>query len=518
MMSVDGEAGRLAELAIALSLASDLGTGQPLEHGLRTCLLSLSAGRALGLDGPQLSSVFHVALLRFIGCTSDASEIAVAAGGDDVALNATMAPMLTASPADGLRFVVRHLGEGLPWLTRAGLVGRALADPGFDRRSLSGHCEVGARLVARLGAAPSIGRALAHAYERWDGRGYPNGLAGEDVPVEIRVVTVARDVEMWARHGWATAAGVLAQRRGRGYDPQVVDVFLSDGRHWLAEAGDDLCAQVLDAEPLPISTLDAVGLDAALAAVGDFADMKSPWFRGRSASVSALAAGAADVLGLAAGEARLVARAGLVLDVGRVGIAAAIWDRPGPLTAEQWERVRLHPYLTERVLGRCSLLAPLAPVAGRHHERADGSGYHRGLTAPPLGVADQILAAADCYQAMIEARPHRAPLAPESAAATLRDEARAGRLNARVVDGLLLAAGQTRHPITVARPANLTEREVDVLRLLARGHSNRAIASQLAISPKTVGRHVEHIYGKAGVRTRAGATLFAVEAGLLDRS
>lgn len=518
MKYVDGDAGRLAELSIALSLASDLGTGQPLEHGLRTCLLSLSAGRALGLDGPELSSLFHVALLRFAGCTSDASEMAVVAGGDDVALNAAMAPMLMASPGEGLRFVVRHLGEGLPWPTRAGLVARALADPGLDRRSLSGHCEVGARLAARLGAAPSIGRALAHAYERWDGRGYPDGLAGEEVPVEIRVVTVARDAEMWARHGWATATEVLAQRRGRGYDPEVVDVFLKDGQHWLAEAGDDLCSQVLDAEPLPISTLGAVGMDAALAAVGDFADMKSPWFRGRSAGVSALAAGAAEVIGLSAAEASAAARAGLVLDVGRVGIAAAIWDRPGPLTAEQWERVRLHPYLTERVLGRCSLLAPLAPTAGRHHERADGSGYHRGLTVPLLSTADQILAAADCYHAMIEARPHRAALRPEAAAEVLRDEARAGRLNARVVDGVLVAAGQTRRPITVARPAHLTEREVDVLRLLARGQSNRAIASQLAISPKTVGRHVEHIYDKAGVRTRAGATLFAVEAGLLDPS
>lgn len=506
----------MAELAIALSLATDLGTGQPLEHGLRTCLLSLSAGRSLGLGGAELSSVFHVALLRFAGCTSDASEMAVVAGGDDVLLNATFAPMLLASPGQGVRFVMRHLGEGLPWPTRAGLVARALADPGLDRRSLSGHCEVAARLAERLGAAESIGRALAHAYERWDGGGYPDGLAGEDVPIEIRVVTVARDVELWARHGWAAAAEVLVQRRDQGYDPRVVEVFLDQGPRWLAALSDDLCSQVLDAEPLPVATLDAVGLDAALGAIGDFADMKSPCFRGRSAGVAALVAGAADVMGLARENAVAVARAALVADVGRVGVAAGIWDRQGPLTTEQWERVRLHPYLSERVLGRCSALAPFAPLAARHHERADGSGYHRGLTASHLAVGDQILAAADRYHAMTEPRPHRPALDPGAAAMALRDEVEAGRLTAGSVNAVLAVAGQAPRPVSVARPANLTEREVDVLRLLARGHSNRAIANQLAISPKTVGRHVENIYTKAGLRTRAGAALFAAEAGLLS--
>jgi hypothetical protein len=165
--------GRLAELTIALSLASDLGTGQPMEHGLRTCWLSLAASAELGLDAATRSCVYYVALLRFVGCTSDASETAVLAGGDEVALNAAMAPMLLAQPGESMRYFVRHLAEDLPLHRRVGRVVGAMADPGMEHRSLSGHCEVAARLAARLGMAEAVCQALAHGYERWDGKGHP---------------------------------------------------------------------------------------------------------------------------------------------------------------------------------------------------------------------------------------------------------------------------------------------------------------------------------------------------------
>ena len=133
--------GRLAEPTIALSLATDLGTGQPLEHGLRTCWLSLKAAEALGLDPATRSCVYHVALLRFLGCTSDASDAPMLAGGDDVGLNALFAPMLNAQAGESVRFLVHHLAEDLRLSRRVGRVARALADPGGERRSLSAHCE-----------------------------------------------------------------------------------------------------------------------------------------------------------------------------------------------------------------------------------------------------------------------------------------------------------------------------------------------------------------------------------------
>ena len=309
---------------------------------------------------------------------------------------------------------------------------------------------------------------------------------------------------------------VLAHRRGHGYDPAVVDVLVEAGREWLADVADDPCAAVLEAEPSPVATIPAGGLDAALVAVADFADLKSPWLRGHSPGVAALVAAAAGAAGLPDGDAVTLARASLVHDVGRVGVPNGIWDRPGPLSADQWERVRLHPYLTERVLRRCPLLAPFADVAARHHERADGSGYHRGTSGDQLDQGARLLAAADAYHAMTEDRPHRPALAASDAAAQLAADVDAGRFGRLEVDAVLAAAGQPRLPAGATNPAGLTDREVEVLCLIARGRLNKQVAATLGISAKTVGHHIEHIYVKAGVATRAGATLFAMEHGLLS--
>lgn len=509
--------GRLAELPIALSLATDLGVGQPMEHGLRTCWLSLQAAESLGLEAATRSCVYYVALLRFVGCTSDASETAVLAGGDEVAMNAAMAPMFMADRGESTRYFIRHLAEELPLPRRVGRVVRALSDPGMEQRSLSGHCEVASRLAARLGMADDVCHALAHAYERWDGKGLPAGLAGEAVPLAVRVVTVARDAELWTRRaGWPAAAEVLTQRSGRAYDPTVVDVVNEHGAGWLTDIPDDLCARVLDAEPAPRQGIDDDGLDSALAALAYFADLKSPFLRGHSTGVGALVVAAARSAGLADTDVAALGRAALVHDVGRVGVPSGIWDRPGPLSIDQWERVRLHPYLTDRVLHRCTLLAPFADLAARHHERADGSGYHRGVMGDQLGFAARLLAAADASHAMTEERPYRPALTPAAAAAQLIDEVAAGRLERREVDAVLGAAGHAPRRSRANHPAGLTDREVEVVRLIARGLSNKEVAAKLGIAPKTVGHHVEHIYAKASVTTRAGATLFAMEHGLLS--
>jgi HD-GYP domain-containing protein (c-di-GMP phosphodiesterase class II) len=507
---------RVAELSIALSLATDLGLGQPMKQGLSTCWLAISAAEDLDLDAATRQSVYHMSLLRFIGCTSDAAEAAELAGGDDIAFNASMAPMALARPGLGMRHFVRHLAEDLPPLRRVGRVARALADPGMERRTLISHCEVAARLAERLAVPSSVRHALAHEWERWDGRGYPAGLAGDQVPIEVRVSVIARDVEIWTRQfGWPAAAEVLAGRRGHAYDPAVVDAFLAGGEAWLAQVGDDPCAQVLDAEPDRPLTVDEAGLDDALGAIADFADLKSPCMRGHSHGVSALAADAARAAGLSEASVTDVRRAGLVHDVGRVGVPGGIWDHPGPLTSDQWERVRLHPYLTERVLRRCTLGRPFADLAAAHHERVDGSGYYRHVGGDELDLAARLLAAADVYHAMREARPHRPALDPSDAASELVAEVEAGRFGTVEVDAVLEAAGQPSRVVEIVRPAGLTEREIDVLRLIARGHTNRSAAAELDISPKTVGHHVEHIYTKCGVTTRAGATLFAMEHDLL---
>jgi HD-GYP domain-containing protein (c-di-GMP phosphodiesterase class II) len=193
-----------------------------------------------------------------------------------------------------------------------------------------------------------------------------------------------------------------------------------------------------------------------------------------------------------------------------------VWDRAGPLSAPQWEQVRLHAYHTERVLARSGALAQIGAIAGRHHERLDGSGYHRGSRAREIPVEARLLAAADAYQAMTQARPHRAELDPDVAAERLRGEVNDGRLDADAATAVLGAAGQGRAGNRATAPAGLSAREVDVLRAVALGLSNRDIAASLSISPRTAEHHVQHIYDKLGFSSRAAAALFAMEHDLLD--
>jgi HD-GYP domain-containing protein (c-di-GMP phosphodiesterase class II) len=198
-----------------------------------------------------------------------------------------------------------------------------------------------------------------------------------------------------------------------------------------------------------------------------------------------------------------------------VGVSSGIWDKEGPLTRSEWEQIRLHPYHTERILSCSSTLAPLGRIAGLHHERLDGSGYHHGVSAPALPVSARILAAADTFQAATQERPHRPARTTEQAAAHLTAEATAGRLDADCVAAVIEAAGQPRPRVRRHWPAGLSEREVDVLRLLAHGLSNAQIADRLVISRRTAEHHVQHIYTKIGHSTRAAATIFAMEHDLL---
>jgi HD-GYP domain-containing protein (c-di-GMP phosphodiesterase class II) len=271
---------------------------------------------------------------------------------------------------------------------------------------------------------------------------------------------------------------------------------------------------VIEAEPALAVVLSGERFNAALTAIADFVDLKSPYFLGHARAVAELAAEAGSALGMSDAEVLTLRRAGLVHDLGRMGVSNAIWDKRGPLAAGEWERVRLEPYVTERMLRQSEALAPLAAIAVQHRERLDGSGYPRALSGAAISQPARILGAADAYQAMREPRPHRPSRSPVEAAAELRAEVKAGRLDGDAVEAVLGAAG---HRVSRRRegPAGLTQREVEVLRLLARGLSNKEIAQRLVISPKTVGNHVEHIYAKIGASTRAAAGLFAMRHGLL---
>jgi HD-GYP domain-containing protein (c-di-GMP phosphodiesterase class II) len=518
---------RLAELVAALSLAIDLGLGQPMEKFLRTCLIGVHLGRLLGVGEEDLIAVYYLGLIQHLGCTAYAGE-AAAIFGDEIAANRWL---LAADHGDAgamLSAVLRHVGRGAPAVQRTRRIMHALLTMPKERGEIfAGRCEVAQGLAERLGLGTRVRDGLGQVYERWDGRGLPQRRKAEAILLPVRIVQVAQDAEgLFRLHGTGGKGGrgrdgaaALAGLRGRAggmLDPQVVEQCCQHA-DLLAETANTtaLWAAVVAAEPGMARYIGEERLDNALCAVADFVDLKSPYTVGHSRGVAALAAAAVRHCGLPESEVVAARRAGLLHDLGRVGVPNTIWDKPGPLSEADWERVRLHPYYTERMLARVSALGAICPLAVQHHERLDGSGYHRAIAASLLPPAGRILAAADVYHAMLEPRPHR-PAQPAAAAATeLQRQVRAGLLDADAVRAVLTAAGHRVSATRQDRVAGLSEREVEVLRLIARGQSNRRVAERLSVAERTVHHHVEHIYQKIGVSTRAAATLFAVQHHLL---
>ena len=507
---------RLAEAAGVLSLATDLSMGQPLEHGLRTAVVAVRTAQAMGLCVDDQVTVFYTGVLHFAGCTAE-SEIDARFFGDELVARPQMLGAQFGSRRELMTMAMRTAYQESPPLMRAAMMARsAVGGMAEFRKWAASHCDVARILGARMGFSEPVQESLRHLYERWDGKGMPGDQRGDEIPLAVRLMQVAQDADVaWQRGGADLARHVVTDRAGSGLDPNAVTAFLDAGEQ-VYEGLDapSIWDDALAAEPGPQPVISDERLDDCLSAVADFADLKSMWTIGYSRGVAALAEEAAVVAGLATADVLLVRRAGLVHDIGRVAVPVGIWAKPGPLTRDEREQVRLHAYHSERVLDVAPGLRPLARLAGSHGERCDGSGYHRGSQAGDLPLTAWLLAAADCYQAMREPRPYRAALSATEAADELSRDAEAGRLAPEATNAVLVAAGQPRRPMR--RPAGLSERECQVLGLLARGLATKQVASRLGISPKTCDHHIQRVYAKAGVSTRAGATLFALEHGLVS--
>ncbi|MGH3648758.1 MAG: HD domain-containing phosphohydrolase, partial [Micromonosporaceae bacterium] len=347
--------------------------------------------------------------------------------------------------------------------------------------------------------------------------GLPSGLAGEAIGRPARLAELATQAVIFYRLGGTDAAlTTLRQRAGGWLDPELVAAFTPGLLRELDHV--DVWDAVLDAEPKPYREIDSGGLDRVAETFADFVDLKSPYFFGHSTGVAELAEAAGHRLGFAPDDCRALRHAGLFHDLGRVAVPTGVWEKPRPLGRGDWEKVRLHPYHSERILSHSTALAPLAKLAGAHHERRDGSGYPSG--AKQLSPSAYVLAAADAYQAMTQPRPHRPARSADLAATTLLSLVRDGAVDPDAADAVLAAAGhrpsrRTGAGRTGARPAGLSEREIEVLRLVACGRSNPEVAATLRISPRTAEHHVQHIYTKIGVSTRAAAAVYALRHGLV---
>jgi HD-GYP domain-containing protein (c-di-GMP phosphodiesterase class II) len=387
-----------------------------------------------------------------------------------------------------------------------------------SRPVLTAHCEVAQRIGERLGLSEEIRRNLGQIYERWDGKGLPNGLKGDAVLPAVRLITLAQDaVALSDAGGVESMAEIIAGRADGPYEAELARLVSANAPALMEGIGATVDREtILSLEPDPPVTLDEAECDEAFLAIADMIDMRMPFTYGHSRAVAELAEAAGREIGLPAAEARALRWSGHVHDIGELIVPVATWMRNGPLSVRERDAARLHAYYGERALAALGREGePMAALVLRHHECLDGSGYHRKVGGSDLSPAARILAAAEAFQTAREERPHRAALSIEAAASMLRAEVRAGRICANAAEAVLSVAGQPSRR-TPARPlAGMTPREIQVLRLIAAGLTAKETASRLNISAKTADHHIQSIYGKIGVTTRAAAALYAVEHGLL---
>jgi len=511
----DQDGVRIAELIATLSYAADLGIGQPMEHCLRHTVLSLRLADLAGAPQEDREATYYLGMLVNSYCHADASEQA-RWYGDDISFKGDGFDVMALSAPQMAAHLLRHITSHGSAKQR---VGRVATLPSFFARDivtwLLTHTTLSSAFAERIGLGDDVVSSLRQAYEQWDGKG-PRNLRGEDIALPARLVSLCTSMEVVARtRGPETAKRVARKYSGKLYDPTLVELW-ADHSDDILDGLDEAASwdAVIAAEPRLERRVSGAELDDVLEAMGDLVDLKSPFLAGHSRGVANLGAAAASISGLSDAECTTIRRAGYLHDLGRLGVSVSIWEKPGPLTDIERERAHLHPYLTDKMLMRIPALSASREIAARHHERLDGSGYPRGLSAASLTQSDRILAAADVYHAMTEPRPHRPALSADVAAKKLSQEVRAGRLDGDAVNAVLRAAGH-RAPARREGPGGLTVREVEVLALVARGLANKEIAKRIGVTPKTVSSHVEHIYTKLGVGSRASATLWATQHGLV---
>ncbi len=447
-----------------LSYAADLGLGQPMEHCMRQTVIALRLADLAGASDRDREATYYLGLLVNTYCHADAAEQAQWFG-DDISFKGDGVELLDMNTAQMASFILRRVGSHGSGIDRARrLAAFPVAGPRQLMAFLATHSTLGGQFAERIGLDEAVCAAIRQAYEQWDGKGHPRHLRGGQICLPSRLVRLAGPVEIFARRRGVEAARKIARRhRATQFDPAVADLFCEHAPE-LLDGLDDASGwdAVLSAEPRLGHRVDGSDLDGVLEAMADLVDMKSPYLAGHSRGVANLASAAARVSGLSENDVTILRRAGLLHDLGRLGVSNAIWDKPGPLTDAEHERVRLHPYLTDRMLARVTALGPSREIASRHHERLDGSGYPRGLTAGSLTPPDRLLAAADVYHAMTEPRPHRSPSDPGRASRQLRAEATAGRRSGR------------------RRPAGCRPSRARAARMARRAHRTRGRGARIA--------------------------------------
>jgi len=498
-----------------LSLASDLGVGLPQGHGLRACYIGMRIAEQLGIGAPDQRDLIDVGLLKDAGCTSWSTQVAAFIRGDEIAARREMMFFRElGDKGEVIGWAAKFVGAGSRLPVRIGRMADFMfSGRDFMREGFQSAGEVASRVAERLGASETARIALPSLFEQWNGKGMPRGLRGEAIPVVSRIVFATSYLEAaHASRGRDEAVALARQRAGSAFDPAVADAFERVSRHnefW---------------EPLENGATSpfvegqlggtSLGIDEFAACCADFVDMKAYWLAGHSRRVADLSERVARRLRLPDAMARKVRIGGLMHDMGLVAIPSFVLNKPrSEQSASEREAVAAHGEILRHLLESFEALREVGEMASPHHQHL-GSG-------PPTATDDAALAAgsiaaADAFDELTHDAPGAPAVDPELAVSTLRGRFGAGPIATAAAALFDEVSGGGR--ATQARqgwPAGLTNREVEVLRLLASGQNRKQIAGQLVVSDSTVRSHLEHIYGKVDVSTRVGAVLFAIENGLV---
>jgi len=437
----------------ALSYALDIAEGQTSGHAVRSCLIGMRLAEELGIPAEGRSDLFYALLLKDAGCSANASRMADLFAADDREAKAQSKVVDWTDRRSAFLWSLRVAAPGAG-LTRRLQVLRAIRDEGdVTRKFMETRCDRGAEIARMLFLSEETAAAIRSLDEHWDGRGMPDGLRGEEIPMAARILCFAQTIEVFHHVGGVKAARKVAKRRrGRWFDPQLVDAFLrfSDERAFWAtfEAPD-----VSRWEPPGLALSgDEDRLDRIAEAFARVIDAKSPFTARHSQRVAEIADGIASVLGYDFEERRTLRRAALLHDIGKLAISNRILDKPGKLTDEEFKIIQTHPVHTLHILERAPCFAELADLAANHHEKLDGSGYPRSLTAEALDQPMRVLAVADIYEALTAERPYRDPLPADEALAII-DRDTPDRLDAEVREALAVYLQRSDAPEVTRRAA-----------------------------------------------------------------
>jgi putative nucleotidyltransferase with HDIG domain len=422
----------LSEVIGSLSYALDIVEGQPPGHALRSCLIGMRLAEELELDARARSDLFYALLLKDAGCSANSSRMAAIFASDDIAAKATSKLVDWSDSRASAVWAIRTAGSGDGVRKRVQTLRAMRGEGEITRQFMEARCDRGAEIARMLFLSETTALAIRSLDEHWDGRGMPDGLEGEAIPLAARILCLSQTVEVFhSSRGIGAACKVARERRGTWFDPQLVDVFLrfcNDRDFWATLEAPDVSPW----EPRELAlSADDERLDRIAEAFARVIDAKSPFTARHSERVAEIAVGTATVLGFDGQALRTLNRAGLLHDIGKLAISNKILDKPGKLTDDEFRAIQTHPTYTLRILERAPCFAEFAELAANHHEKLDGSGYPRGLGADALDLPMRVLAVADIYEALTATRPYREPLPPEVALAIIDNDV-PGRLDGDV--------------------------------------------------------------------------------------